>query len=271
MSWIACQEWPWVSYWRGRGKEPATRMPESMRLSREAGFDGWEGSLPSGPEELTRLASSLQGAGLGLRSLYANARLHEADAPERAADLVRRCRESLPLGLSVLVLNPEPIDWNRPLEKSWAELERQQTALEGLRLDLGKFGVGLAYHIHDSEMRSDGREMLAMLQGLPSLGLCLEPEWMLRAGWAPARVLEVVRTQAPRFLSAHLRQHRAGQPRLDLSQGDFDYAAAMEALKAAGFRGPWVFEGYQEGNLELEEMEAALRRSVDWARRHLDR
>ncbi len=237
-----------------------------MRASKDAGFDGWEGSLPTDQAGLDALSQDLSASGLSIRSLYANAPLHNAECAGQVADLVARCQRAKTLGLKILVLNPEPIDWSQPLEKDDAQLARQREALGQLDKLLSAAGVTLAYHIHDSELRSNAREMLAMTEGLPQLKLCMEAEWLARGGWSDAQIQVFMRAHAHRIVTTHLRQNNAGQPDLELGPGVIDHAALAATLKQADFDGPLVFEGYQTERLELSEMVEVLKRSVRWVR-----
>lgn len=237
-----------------------------MRVSKDAGFDGWEGSLPADQAGLDALSHDLSQSGLSIRSLYANAPLHNTDSAAQVAGLLARCQAAKALGLSCLVLNPEPIDWSLPTEKDEGQLARQLEALGQLDKALSAEGIALAYHIHDSEMRTGGREMLAMTQGLPDLKLCMEAEWMARGGWSDAQIQAFVSAQARRVVIAHLRQNHAGQPALALGPGSIDHAGLAATLKQTGFGGPLVFEGYSSDRMELKGMAAALTKSAAWIR-----
>jgi inosose dehydratase len=259
---LGCQEWPWVCFWRGQGKRLGPELERSMAWSREAGFAQWEGSLPAGEAEAQALRAALRGSGSGLRSLYANARLHEGDPAAHARSLAARCAAVKDLGLEVLVLNPEPIEWGQALEKSDAELTRQGEALGALRVALDAEGIALAYHIHDSEMRSQARELWVTLRSLPALRLCLECEWQARGGWDAAAIQGFVQAQAGRMAAAHLRQIKQGKPQLALGFGEIDYPPIARLLLDAGYQGPWVFEGYQESPVDETTMRSALKASA---------
>jgi inosose dehydratase len=267
MSLWACQEWPWVCYWRAQGKELRENLEVSMTLCREVGFNGWEGSLPEREADLRTVVAALSNAGLGFRSFYANARLHDANTDAVVDGILERCSRAVGAGMGILTLNPEPIDWGNPFEKNDVELERQAKALKRLDEELGKIKVTLAYHIHDSEMRSDSREFLAMLKNLPDLKLCLECEWLKRGGWDNTRILDFVRRNASRYAISHLRQSKGGQPQLTFGEGDIDYAGVADIVRSSGFDGPFIFEGYRDAMTQESEMKSALSVSLEQMRR----
>src|SRR5690348_398451 len=114
----ACQEWPWVCYWRARERELKDVLEESMTLCREVGFNGWEGSLPENEQDLKRVATALSNSGLEVQSFYANAKLHDTNAEATVDGLLERCSQAKTVGMKILTLNPEPISWGEPTEKS---------------------------------------------------------------------------------------------------------------------------------------------------------
>lgn len=265
---LGCQEWPWTVYWRGRGVEPEAELERSMAWTRAAGLAAWEGSLPMDDAALKARRRALTQSGLQAPSFYVNARLHEGDPAQSTATVLRRCEAALGTGFKVLVLNPEPIAWGQAHEKSDGQLHVQAAAILLLQQELGARGVALAYHIHDSEMRSGARELWTTLQRVPGLKLCLECEWQVRGGWDDAAVQGFVQQHADRFVLAHLRQAKARAPQLALGPGDIDYAAVAARLRAAGFAGPAIFEGYQEGPVDEATLRQALADGMRWMGAH---
>jgi sugar phosphate isomerase/epimerase len=257
------EEWPWICFWEAQGKSPKEQLLVSMQESREAGYECWEAGLPEDEAAVARLAETAKKGGLALHSAYANIGLHDAKAQQECDSIERRCKEALKqMPLKVLVANPNATE----AEKSEAEIKIQQGAWAALSERLKPLGISLAYHIHSADMRGDGREFLAMADGVPSLQFCLELEWMCRGGWKPSKALDFMKARAGRVASVHLRQSKAGEPLLEFQAGDIDYASAAVSLKEAGFTGPLIHEGYRQGPCTLEEMRGVLRRSASYSK-----
>ncbi len=262
--------YPWMVDCRARGADFAASLEEILAALREAGVGGWEPFLP-GADEAARLETSLRRHGLSLPSVYANLRLHEADAAEQALASVREAvPRLLRLGVRVVAVNPEPIAWGQPQDKNDTQLRMQAAHLERLARELRSAGLQLAYHSHDAEMRQGAREFHAMLAltDPEAVGLCLDAHWIYRGCGDSQIALEgILSLYGPRIRSVHLRQSAGGTWTETLGPGDVDYNPVVATLRAHGFAGPLVLEQAAEARTPLTmPMPERERRSAAWAR-----
>jgi inosose dehydratase len=147
------------------------------------------------------------------------------------------------LDTQVAVVNPTPIRWGQPLDKSDGELATQARALQTLAERLAVHGVRLAYHTHDAEMRHAAREFHHMLLATDPavVGLCLDAHWIYRgAGNSQVALFDIVQLYGSRVVSLHLRQSRNGvwTETLDEADGaDLDYARLAHVAPTTWLRG----------------------------------
>jgi inosose dehydratase len=227
----------------------------------------WEGFLPQTPTHADALREAAARTGLVCRSSYVNARLHVPEWREVVAEVVRRAEWLTPLGLRVLVMNPEPIAWGGAADKSDAELRTQAEAMQNLGERLTEIGVRLAYHTHAPEMRQAAREFHHTLRATDpaQVGLCLDAHWIYRgAGDSHVALEDIVGMYADRIVSLHLRQSRGGVwSETFTPDGDIDYTWLAERLHDAGFSGPVVLEQAREsGTPSTLPFDEALKQSA---------
>jgi inosose dehydratase len=271
---IGMGAYPWMQL-LGGGADFPPKEPEAMARTAAAGLTLWEGFLPETAEHADALRGTATATGLVCRSSYVNARLHEDDWSARADDVVRCAERLLPLGLEVLVVNPEPINWREPLDKDDAQLRTQARAVQALGERLRGVGVRLAYHTHSPEMRQAAREFHHTLRATDPafVRLCLDAHWVYRgAGNSHVALEDIVGMYAGRVVSVHLRQSQGGVwSEAFTERGDIDYPALFATLWAAGFvDGPVVLEQAREaGTPSTIEFDEALRHSYDAATRLL--
>ena len=265
--------YPWMQHY-GRSGKPFSEPEAMARTVACPGIVLWEGFLPETEEQARELGEAAAATGLRCVSSYANARLHEADGWRGTGDnLLRSVEWVLPLGLSVLVVNPEPISWRAAdADKDDAQLRTQAAAMDTLGERLRGVGVTLAYHTHHMEMRQAAREFHHTLRATDpeNVALCLDAHWVYRgAGDSHVALEDIVGMYADRVRSVHLRQSVGGVwSETFTASGDIDYGWIADTLRGVGFSGPVVLEQAREAATpETISVDDALRQSADEAAR----
>ena len=268
---LGCQEFPWGQIYASRGQKLNEHLPEVFDALGRCRLRSWEPFLPPTKEAAEQMGALLKARGLAMASAYANVRLHEADWADHVEATVEAASWIGKLGTRVLVVNPEPINWNQPIDKNDAQLATQARAMEALGLALRQHDQLLAYHIHAPEMRRQARELQWTLENTDpkAVGLCLDAHWIYRgAGGSQAALDEAVEKYGARIVSLHLRQSHGGVWSEALEDGDVDYKPLANALREMKFSGPTVIEQAREaGTPSTMEPEAALGRGANWVRK----
>ena len=267
---IATNAYPWMTYCNraGRPFDEAARR-EAMRDTAAAGIEAWE-DFATDVAAVRSAARLAREACLATPSFYANVPLHRDDADEQVATFAEVAEVAAnEAGADALVVNAEPIDWAKPLDKDDAQLARQADALAELHEHCGAAGVEVLYHFHTPELRRAAREALRMLAAVPAMRLCLDPDWIFRgSGNSVAAVEAWLGLFGGRVGMVHLRQNVGGQwAQVFALEGDVDFAGVAKALRAAGFAGRVVLEQAVEPETPLEfDVAEAHRRSLLAAR-----
>ncbi len=241
---VAAQVYVWMQSFRSQGLQLEDYLEAVFDEIKAANIDHIEGWLHwfEDAAQTTRIRTALTQRGMTLPSVYCNARLHDPAATsasiERVIKLAARVRD---VGCEMIVLNPEPLDWNHPLEKSDAELQTQAAALNTIGEALQQAGMRLVVHHHDSEMRHNAREFYHVLEhtDAKTVGICLDFDWILRGGQSPLTVLQAVGSC---LANIHLRNGRDGRWTHALGPGDIDYHAIHTSLNNLNYQGPLVIE-----------------------------
>lgn len=223
---VAAQQYPWWQITRRSGMDWEAALPQVFTQVSQAGIQGWEPSLQSAAE-VQPLAALLEQHQLLMRSCYAGGEFHT----ERAAETIERiagiAQAAKPHGVEVVVVNPDPISWGGPENKTDEQLRTQTDALATLGHRLHELGMVLGYHTHDAEMRAAAREFHHMMLATDPahVGLCLDAHWMYRgAENSVVALLDVVRLYGNRVKLVHLRQSHNGIWSETCEAGDIDYA-----------------------------------------------
>ncbi len=233
-----------------------------------AGYAGIEMPLAlcGTPEGVQRIGELLNRHGLQLPSVYAGGVLHDDSASETTWAVLEQAAEAKHLGMHSLTFNPTPV---RDRSKTDPELRAQARRLDQLGQQVQSRGLTLALHFHAPELRDDGRELWADLDGSSraNVGLCLDVDWAWRGGVDPLQILE---RYGDRLISLHVRDARGGKWAQALGEGDYDYAPIFQRLRDLGFDG-WVnVELAQEAGMEWSRsVQENLQRSRDWLRSQL--
>jgi inosose dehydratase len=188
---------------------------------------------------------------LQLVSMYAGGILHTADWPAIVDGIVQKALWMKPHGTRIVVVNPDPIEWGKPLAKDDGQLRLQLRAIKKLGADLSREGMALAYHTHDPEMLHGAREFHHMLMNTDpaEVGLCLDTHWVWRGcGNSQVALDDLIGLYGQRIRSLHLRQSHDGVWDEVFGEGDISHVRLVACLKSIGFEGPLLLEqAYEEG------------------------
>lgn len=237
----------------GAGKW-AEHFEDGFAATRAAGFEAIELGLTS-QAVVERVGPLLAKHGLTMPSTYSGGKLHEGDWRAVVESILQKARWGRPLGVKTVVVNPDPIAWDKPLDKDDAQLRTQAAALQALGEALSREGIELAYHTHHMEMRHAAREFHHMMRATDAahVGFCLDTHWVFRgAGDSQVAMDDILGMYASRVRSFHIRQSRGGiwtevfEPR-----GDIDYAALAGWMAENRFDGPVILEQCFEKGTEL--------------------
>jgi inosose dehydratase len=269
---LATNVYPWFTFY-GREKRDFNKdLDASLAEVSKAGLDGFEPIL-NGPADVKNLVPKLKKHGLEMRSAYANAKLHDKDAKAAIDGVLAMAKEGVGGGLKVFVVNPTPLRWGGSEDKSDEQLMRQAENLDALGKKSKKWGVTLAYHNHDAEMRRSAREFHHMMNGTDeaNVSLCLDSHWVYRgSGDSQVALFDVVKLYGRRIVELHLRQSSKGVWTEAFGDGDIDYARLVKSLAALKLRPHLVLEQAVEAKTPntMKALEAHAR-STAYARKLL--
>lgn len=243
---IATNVYPWMQFYRREGRTWDADVDAGLAEVARAGCQGFE-PIATSPKQVRELGLLLEKHKLQMRSLYVNSSLHAAEEARKSIDAVLAIAEAAkPLGTSIFVINPNPIRWGGPENKTDAQLEEQAKNLDGLGAALRGMGVTLAYHNHDAELRNGAREFHHMLGATApeNVSFCLDAHWIYRGcGDSQVAVFDVMRLYGRRVVELHLRQSQGGiWTEAFASEGDVNYLRLAAELKMLGLRPHLVLE-----------------------------
>ncbi len=243
---VACNEYPWGTYYSRQGRNFRSDLDASLGDVAAAGFDGFEPLIDSSAF-LEQLGPLLRKHGLQMRSLYVNSTLHDREQiPQSSKEVLALAALAQELcGTTIIVTNPSPLRWGGPEDKTDDQLKWQAEALDQLGEKLRARGQLLAYHNHDAELRQAAREFHHMLVGTDpkNVTLCLDSHWIFRgSGNSTVALFDVLQLYGPRISELHLRQSREGIWSETFGEGDIDYAALVRHLEQIQVRPHIVLE-----------------------------
>jgi len=243
---IATNTYPWGTFAGRGGKAFTLHSDEALADIAATGLQGYEPSVKSAAE-FAGLSERLKANGLEMRSIYVNSTLHEADqAKSSIAEVLNIARQAVESGVKIVVTNPSPIKWGGGTSKNDAQLLTQSAALNELATELGKLGLTLAYHNHDSELKEGAREFHHMLTATdPALvKFCLDAHWVFRGcGDSQVALFDAVEHYGSRIVELHLRQSEKGiWTEVFSAAGDIDYARLARWLQSRQMRPHLVLE-----------------------------
>lgn len=264
---LSTNSYSWHVFYQREKKNFGADLDAGLADVARAGLDGYEPGIGN-PAEIDRLVPFLKKHGLEMRSIYCGSALHDPVQAEKSIERILSVAErAKAAGTRILVTNPNPI--GKP--KTDEQLKIQAEALQKLGEKLTGLGLVLAYHNHDPEMRQEGREFHAMMQGTDpkALTLCLDAHWVWRGSGNSSKVLaDVVKRYGVRVSELHLRQSVGGVWSETLGEGDIDYPALVAGLAEAGVRPHLVMEiAVEKGTPHTMDPVEAHRRSAEYARK----
>jgi inosose dehydratase len=242
---LATNEYSWITFYKRQGRDWFADLDASLGELAKSGIVGYEPSVKK-PEDLSLLAPLLKKHKLKMRSIYVGCALHQEKEASQSLEQVKAiARTARPLGVNLIVTNPNPIRWGGPEDKTDAELALQARNLNQMGAALRQQGIQLAYHNHDIEMRHAAREfhhmMLATDPG--NVALCLEAHWLYRgSGNSQLAMFDVLRLYGARIAEVHLRQSKDGIWTETFGEGDIDYTRLAKELMALKLRPHLVLE-----------------------------
>ncbi len=264
---IGSGKYHWWQYYNDRHEQLRDHLEEVFAILKDAGIRAWEHTIES-EDEAALLGSLLPRYGLELPSIYVSGRLHEDDWEDTAKVILQQAKWGKSLGARIVVINPDPLSWNEPVDKTDDQLRCQAAALVALTNDLAASGLKLAYHTHSPEMRQAARELHHMLLATreAGMGFCLDFHWLYRgAGNSQIALEDLVELYGDRVVTTHIRQSNFGIWSESLEDGDINYVRLAARLKAAGYQGPLIIECAREsGTAIAPSMLEAYRASREW-------
>lgn len=271
---VACQMYPWLQRYEKRGLNWREHLDEIISILAQAGYQAWDQSYPN-EDEAQAVSVILHKHGLIARSQYIGGRWHERDSERKELEDARRAAEAgRSIGVELVICNPEPVAWGKPLDKTDAEIERQCKLFGQFGEWLSTLGMKLAYHTHDPEMRQGAREFHhIMLNTNPAhVGFCLDAHWVYRGcGNSQMALDDVIQAYGNRMAALHLRQSHGGVWAETLGEGDIDYSRLAAKLKEIQFAGPIIAEcAIESGTPQTMSDLEADRKSRAWIRKTFD-
>jgi len=243
---VATNTYPWSTFAKRAGEKFDQYTDRLLADIMATGITGYEPALRR-PGELDGLPERLARHGLEMRSIYVNSLLHdEAQSQGSIDEAVAIAERARPLGVRIVVTNPSPIRWGGPEDKTDRQLAHQAESLDRLGERLGKLGMTLAYHNHDSELRRGAREFHHMLTATDpgNVMFCLDAHWVYRGcGNSQVALFDAIEMYAPRIVELHLRQSRDGVWAETFTlEGDIDYRRLFADLDRRSLAPHFVLE-----------------------------
>ena len=271
---VACQQYTWFSYFQRAGMDWGKDMDASLNALTSAGFKGYEPSF-SDASEVDALNTGLSKKKIWAKSMYVNSTLHEKvhvdESITSALDIAGKAKK---MGVEIVVTNPSPIQWGKPLDKDDVQLEIQAKALNELGGELRKMGMKLAYHNHDMEMRQSAREFHHMMVGTDpqNVHLCLDAHWIYRgAGNSQTALFDIIKLYADRVVEIHIRQSVDGIWSEVFGEGDIDYHRLADEFNSRNMKPHLVLEqAVEDGTPYTRSAEEALSASLNHVYRVFD-
>lgn len=254
----------WTQHYSRIGQRAQDHIPEICAAFARAGYRDVELMslfFEPGLDRVTMRA--LAASGLKCSTVYNGGPMHTREAARQTiaatVELAQRIQRHQPL--DAIVFNPNPVG----RAKTEEELAVQAEALETLGWALWNSSVRLMLHQHAPELANEGREWRYMLAHTDRryLRVCLDTHWVYRAG---LDVMTLVKESGPRLNGLHVRNSRGGVWMEEFGDGDIDYRALAQYLRASGFTGYLSVElAWDKETPVTRPLEESLRRSREYA------
>ena len=239
------------------------RLPETFRLVRKLGFEGFELSFdPDGPigfastvEEMTHLRQAAKDAGITLTSMATGAfwgtNFGQEDAAKRALArkvAVKMLELGQALGVSTLLVIPAAVDIvfipDEPVVAYDTVMQRTVEAMRALAPDCERTGVRIGLENVWNKAFLSPLETRAMLDeiGSPWIGTYFDVGNVILTGY-PEQWIQIL---GEKIFSVHFKDFRRAVGSLDgfvdLLEGDVNWPAVIAALQSVGYNGAVVAE-----------------------------
>jgi len=242
---ISCNQYSWITFYQRDGKDWFASLDSSLADFSASGLRAYEPGL-NNPDEAKKLLPLLKKHKLSMPSVYVNSSLHEAAEAEKSIQTVLNIAEAISsAGTKIIVTNPNPVKWGSQENKSDEQLAEQAGNLDKLGDALKKYGMTLAYHTHDVELRAAAREFHHMMLSTnpQNVALCLDVHWIYRgSGNSQIALFDIVKLYGKRIVELHLRQSKNGIWQETFGDGDIDYRKLVKTLKVMGVKPNLVLE-----------------------------
>jgi sugar phosphate isomerase/epimerase len=155
-----------------------------------------------------------------------------------------------------------------PQLKTPAQLDAQAELLRRIMALCDDHGVVLNLHNHTYEVENNMHDLLGTVVRVPEVKLGPDLNWLLRGGVDPVDFIEAF---GDRIVFLHIRdQHADGRWSEAVGEGDMDYVAIGQALRAAQFSGDAVIELAHERDFKpTRPLRDSLRMSRAYVRQTL--
>lgn len=219
----------WFERWKSDGKEPV--WDDIYRACAEAGLDAVE--TDATPEKL----ALVRAYGLTVSASYIGLPLH-GEYAELEAEVLPYAERLAAAGGTDLLVNADPYGgWKHPLPKPEELVQRQGDNLSRLADKLSPFGLQLSLHNHAADRHNAEADLRSVVQFADkAVGLCVDTGWAHVAGCDP---VAWVRSYPERIKAFHLRNQRGRVPVEDVTEGEVDMRALMEAAAHVNYGG-WL-------------------------------
>jgi sugar phosphate isomerase/epimerase len=135
-----------------------------------------------------------------------------------------------------------------PQNKTAEQLDAQAELLRRIMKLCHDNGVVLNLHNHTYEVENDMHDLKGTLARIPEVKLGPDLNWLVRGGVDP---VSFIQTYGDKIVFLHIRDQNAdGTWSEAVGEGDMDYVAIGQALRAIGFSGDAVIELAHESNFK---------------------
>ncbi len=242
---VSCNQYSWITFYKREGRDWLDDLDQNLAALAETGITAYEPAFTDAGE-VVKLLPLLKKYQLTMPSVYVNSVLHKSEEAEKSIQGVIAIAKALkPADTKIIVTNPSPLGWGSPLNKSDSELIEQAKNMDRLGAALKAYGMTLAYHTHDVELRVAAREFHHMLQATrpENVSLCLDVHWVYRgSGDSQVALFDIIKMYGKRIVELHIRQSKNGIWQEAFGDGDIDYTRLVKMLTDIKVRPHLVLE-----------------------------
>ena len=126
---VGIQAYVWIQIFEARGQALEDHLDEAVASVVASGITTFEPGLPT-ESFARRVGEVLPRHGVTMPTMYAGGTLHTPEWQAGVEHVLTRARWGKAMGARTVVVNPNPIQWGKPFNKSDEELTRQARALQ---------------------------------------------------------------------------------------------------------------------------------------------